>query len=379
MDIAHWAARHRRSILSLFLLFAVAGVLTAFRMPVALFPRVNFPRIAINVDTGDQPADQMVIAVTRKIEQAVRPVPGVASIRSTSSRGSAEISVNFVWGSDMGAALLQVESAVNQILPDLPADTTFMVRRMDPTVFPMAAYSLTSDTLSQVELHDVGVQQLVPLLSAINGVARVRVMGGKTLEYRVEVDPAKLAAYGLAFSDVTAALSAANVLQAVGRIEDHYKLYLTMSDTRIHSLKDIRNTILKSGENGLVRLNDIARVYAAEKPEWLKTSADGKHAVLVMVYQQPDANTVQIVHDVKTRLAAYHDKLPKGLHIANWYDQSQLVVRIRRQCSRCHPDRGAAGGPGALRISAQCEDHPGGDDHRAGGPGHRGTAAVRPW
>ncbi len=326
MDIAHWAAAHRRSILSLFLLFAVAGVLTAFHLPVALFPHVNFPRIAINVDTGDQPADQMVIAVTRKIEQAVRPVPGVASIRSTTSRGSAEISVNFVWGSDMGAALLQVQSAVNQILSDLPAGTTFLVRRMDPTVFPMAAYSLTSSTLSQTELHDIGVQQLLPLLSSIKGVARVRVMGGKESEYRVEVDPVKLAAYGLSFSDVTKALSAANVLQAVGRLEDHYKLYLTMADTRIHSLTDIRNTILRSGANGLVRLNDIARVYASEKPEWLKVSADGKQAALVMVYQQPDANTVQIVDDIHSRLAAYHDKLPKGLHIANWYDQSRLVV-----------------------------------------------------
>ena len=326
MDIAHWAASHRRSILSLFLLFAVAGVLTAFHLPVALFPHINFPRIAINVETGDQPADQMVIAVTRKIEQAVRPVPGVASIRSTSSRGSAEISVNFDWGSNMGAAMLQVQSAVTQVLPDLPAGTTFKVRRMDPTVFPMAAYSLTSTTLSQTELHDIGMYQLVPLLSAINGVARVQVMGGKTSEYRVEVDPVKLAAYSLTFEDVTKALSTANVLQAVGRMEDHYKLYLTMSDTRIHSLEDIRDTILRSGENGLVRLQDIARVYASEKPVWLKVSADGKQAVLVMVYQQPGANTVQIVNDIKSHLAAFHDKLPKGLHIANWYDQSQLVV-----------------------------------------------------
>lgn len=326
MDIAHWAAGHRRSILSLFLLFAVAGVLTAFRLPVALFPRVNFPRIAINVDAGDQPAEQMVIAVTRKIEQAVRPVPGVRSIRSTSTRGSAEISVNFVWGIDMGAALLQIELAVNQILPDLPAGTAFMVRRMDPTVFPMAAYSLTSNTLTQVDLRDVGVQQLVPLLSEINGVARVDIMGGKTMEYRVEVDPVKLDAYGLTFTDVTGALSAANVLQAVGRLEDHYKLYLTMSDTRIHSLQDIRNTILRSGENGLVRMKDIARVYASEKPNWLKVSADGKQAVLVMVYQQPHANTVKIVKDIQARLSEYHDKLPKDMSIANWYDQSQLVT-----------------------------------------------------
>jgi CzcA family heavy metal efflux pump len=234
--------------------------------------------------------------------------------------------VNFNWGIDMGAALLQTESAVNQLLPDLPPGTTFMVRRMDPTVFPMAAYSLTSHGLSQVQLHDIGEQQILPLLSAIDGIARVRVMGGQTLEYRVEVDPVKLAAYGLAFTDVTGALSAANVLQAVGRIEDHYKLYLTMSDTRIHSIDDIRNTILRSGENGLVRLKDIARVYASAKPEWLKVSADGKQAVLVMVYQQPNANTVKIVKDIQARLAQYRDKLPKDLTIANWYDQSQLVT-----------------------------------------------------
>ena len=326
MDIAHWAAGHRRSILALFLFFAVAGMLTAIRLPVSLFPRVSFPRIAISVDAGDRPADQMVIAVTRKIEQAVRPVPGVRSIRSTSTRGSADISVNFVWGSDMGAALLQVESAVNRILPSLPPGTVFTARRMDPTVFPMAAYSLTSDTLGQVALRDVGEQQLLPLLSAINGVAQVVVMGGRVLEYRVDVDPVKLNAFGLALSDVAAALNASNVLQAVGRIEDHYKLYLTLSDNRIRSLDDIRRTVLRSGKNGLVRLDDIARVYASEKPSWLKVSADGKQAVLVMVYQQPDANTVQIVRDVRSRLDAFRGTLPKGIHIANWYDQSRLVI-----------------------------------------------------
>ena len=99
-----------------------------------------------------------------------------------------------------------------------------------------------------------------------------------------------------------------------------------MSDTRIRHLKDIRNTILRSGENGLVRLEDIARVYPSDKPEWLKVSADGKPAVLVMVYQQPNANTVQIVRDIQARLTEYHAKLPQGMTIANWYDQSQLVT-----------------------------------------------------
>ena len=326
MDIAHWAAAHRRSILSLFLFFAIAGILTAISLPVSLFPHTNFPRIAISVDAGDMPADQMVISVTRKIEQAVRPVPGVKSIRSASTRGSADISVNFEWGSDMEASLLLVESAINQIMPDLPAGTTFLVRRMDPTVFPVAAYSLTSDSISQVKLRDVGDLQLVPLLSSIKGIARVKVMGGQTMEFRVEVDPVKLNAYGLSFEDVANALKTANVLEAVGRIEDHYKLYLSMSDTRIRNIDDIRNTILRSGDNGVVRLDDIARVYVSDKPQWVKVTADRKQAVLVMIYQQPDANTVQIVKDIKARLSEYHNKLPKGMNIANWYDQSQLVT-----------------------------------------------------
>ena len=326
MDIAHWAAAHRRSILFLVAILALAGIAAGMKLPVALFPHVDFPRVVVSLDAGDRPADQMVIVVTRLVEQAVRSVPGVVSLRSTTSRGSAELSINFGWGDDMVAAMLQVESAVNQVLPELPAGTRFSVRRMDPTVFPVAAYSLTSDSLSPVALHDLAQHQLVPLLSSINGVARVVVMGGEEAEYRVEVDPEKLAAYGLTLSDVTASLSASNVLQAVGRLEDHYKLYLLLSDTRIRSLQTIEETVLRSGTDGLVRLDDIARVYPASAPQWLRVTADGHDAVLVQVYQQPGGNTVQVVDGVKQRLDAYHDKLPGGVNIANWYDQSQLIT-----------------------------------------------------
>ncbi len=326
MDVAHWAAYHRRSILFLVALLALAGVAASFKLPVALFPQVDFPRVVVSLETGDRPADQMVIAVTRPVEQAVRAVPGVVGLRSTTSRGSAELSINFGWGGDMVAAMLQVESAVNQVLPQLPAGTAFSVRRMDPTVFPVAAYSLTSDNQSLVQLRDLASYQLVPLLSAVDGVASVAVMGGRQAEYRVEVDPDKLAAFGLTFSDVAAALSASNVLQAVGRLEDRYKLYLLLSDTRIRSLQTIENTVLRSGVDGLVRLEDIARVYTATAPQWLRVTADGHDAVLVQIYQQPGGNTVKIVDDIKQRLQDYRDKLPHGVRIANWYDQSQLIT-----------------------------------------------------
>ncbi len=326
MKLSHWAARHRRSILFLVLIITLGGVVAALKLPVALFPQVSFPRIVVMLDAGDRPADQMVIAVTRPVEQAVRSVPGVVSLRSKTSRGSAELSINFGWGDDMIAAMLQVESAINQILPTLPGGTRFTVRRMDPTVFPVTAYSLTSNSQSLVQLRDLAKYQLVPLLSSVKGVAKVMVMGGKQAEYRVEIDPDKLAAYGLTFSDVVRSVSASNVLQAVGRLEDHYKLYLLLSDTRIRSLHTLEETVLRSGADGLVRLDDIASVYSATTPQWLRVTADGHDAVLVQVYQQPGGNTVQIVDGVKQQLKNYAGKLPAGVKIANWYDQSRLIT-----------------------------------------------------
>jgi CzcA family heavy metal efflux pump len=326
MDFAHWAAKHRRSILFLVVLLSLGGIGAALNLPVALFPRVDFPRVVVSLEAGDRPADQMAIAIVRPVEQAVRSVPNVVSLRSTTSRGSAELSINFAWGNDMVAATLQVGAAVNQVLASLPPGTSFRVKRMDPTVFPVAAYSLTSDTKSLVTLRDIAHNQLLPLLSAIQGVARVDIVGGKKAEYRVEVSPDKLAAYGLTFSDVAKSISASNTLQAVGRMEDHYKLFLMLSDTRIHSLKTIEKTVLRSGSDGLVRLDDIARVYATTAPQWTRVTADGHDATIVQVYQQPGGNTVKIVKAIKQKLAEYRSKLSPEVHIANWYDQSQLIT-----------------------------------------------------
>ncbi|MHB8621989.1 MAG: efflux RND transporter permease subunit [Sulfuricaulis sp.] len=326
MSVATWAAGHRRSILFLLVVLALAGVISAFQLPVALFPNVDFPRILVEVSAGDRPGEQMVISVTRPVEQAVRSVPSVRDIRSTTSRGTADLSINFDWGTDMALALQQVESAVNQALPGLPPGTSFTARRMDPTVFPVAAYSLTSKLESQVQLRDIAMYQLVPLLSAINGVARVGVLGGAQAEYRVDVDPTQLQAYGLTFDDVVKALSASNVLQAVGRLEDHYKLFLLLSDTRFQNIDQIRQTVLRSGENGLVQLADIATVHEATAPQWLRVTADGHEAVSIEIYQQPGGNTVEIVRAVQAQFAAYRDKLPADLTISNWYDQSKLIT-----------------------------------------------------
>jgi CzcA family heavy metal efflux pump len=326
MNFTAWAQRHARSILFLLGALVVAGAVATFSLPVALFPLVSFPRVRISLDSGDRPAEQMAIEVTTPVEGAVRAIPGVRNVRSATSRGAAEISINFDWGEDMVSAMLQAQSEVNKILPTLPAGTTFNVERMDPTVFPVIAYSLTSNSQSLVELRDLALYTLRPALSTVQGVARVRVQGGSTEEYRVNVDLDKLQSFHMTLNEVATALSGSNVLVAVGKLEQYNKLYLVISDTRFKTFEEIERTVLRSTSDGVVLLHDVATIEHSTEPQWIRVTADGRDAVLFQVYQQPGGNTVKIAEGIKAKLAQISKQIPEGVKIANWYDQSDLIV-----------------------------------------------------
>jgi len=326
MNFATWVQNHRRSVLFLLALLALGGAVSLFQLPVALFPEVHFPRVRVMLEAGSRPSQEMMLQVTRPVERAVRAVRGVRSVRSNTARGSTDISINFNWGHNMVDALLQVESAINQIKPDLPPGTRFTAKYMDPSDYgPVIAYSLTSKKVNQVKLRNLARYQMVPFLSSVKGVAKVTVQGGKKAEYRVSVDPARLNALGLSISDVAKALSASNVLTAVGRVQDHYKLYLEVSDTRFQSLSQIRHTVLRSGSDGEVQLEDVADVSLTTAPEYKRFTADGQQAVLLNVYQQPGASVVKLSRDLKARLAQFQPKMPADVQLHQWYNQSVLV------------------------------------------------------
>jgi CzcA family heavy metal efflux pump len=326
MNFSQWMQAHRRSLLFVIGLLAVAGALTAFRLPISLFPNVAFPRAVVSLDAGDRPAEQMATLVTMPVEEALRRVPNVLDVESKTSRGSAEISVNFNWGTDMAQATLQAQSSISEILGTLPQGTSMQVRRMDPTVFPVLAYSLTSKQQSLSALHDLAQFQMRPLLSSVEGVARVDVTGGATDEFEVAVDPARLAAYKLSLADVSKAISASNVLMATGRIEDHYKLYLVIADATITKLDDLRNVVVSANGPAQIRLGDVATVRAGVTPQWMRVTADGQDAVLVNIYQQPGANSVAMAKAIRAKLSVFQAQMPPGVRLANWYDQSELVT-----------------------------------------------------
>jgi len=324
--VARGTARHQRSLLLLLVLLVAGGVFFGLRLPVALFPQVAFPRVVVTLDAGDRPAEEMAALVTYPVETALRSIPSVRGVRSTTSRGSAEISVNFTWGIDMTAATLQAQAALAQVMPSLPAGTRTLVRRMDPTVFPVIAYSLTSPVRSGTDLYDLAWYRLRPLLSTVDGVASVGVLGGAPEEIHVIASPARLERFGLTVSDVANALSATNVIRAAGVLEDEYKLYLVLTDARPADLDQLANVVLRSGRDGLVRLEDVATVSRAAAPRRTVVNADGRPAVLFQVYQQPGGNTVRIARDIKRTLAGARDLLPADVKVANWYDQSDLIT-----------------------------------------------------
>ncbi len=325
MTVADWAFGHRRSLLFLLALLVAGGAVSAFILPVALFPHVQFPLASIDVDAGDRPAERMAIEVTGPVEEEVRAISGVRGVRSTTSRGSAEIVVSFAWGEDMDAAFSHLEGALARLAPRLPAGTVSNVRRKEPTMFPAMAYSLTSDRRSLTELRRLAYYDIRPALAATSGVARISIQGGTVEEIEVVVDPAKLQAFGLTLAEVSAALGAANVQEAVGRIEDRGKLFLVMNDSTLADLDQVRAVAVRAGPDGVVRLGMIAAVRASSAPDWTRVNADGHPAVIIQAFQQPTGNTIAMADALAEAISGVRQRLPADVTIATWYDQSELI------------------------------------------------------
>lgn len=296
-----------------------------FDMPISLFPNVDFPRIVILADNGEEPAERMMIEVTRPLEEAARAIPGVVVVKSITSRGSSEISVNFTWGTDIIQALELLQGKVASIRNQLPTTVSIEIERMNATVFPIEGFSLVSDSLNQVQLRDVAYYTIRPALVRINGIASVVVLGGKQREFLVEVDPLKLQSYRLSVSDISAAVERTNVVSATGLVERNYQLYLTLVDGLYGQLDDIKKTVVATRNSVPITIADIGTVGPSEKREFVRITADGKQAVLVNVIRQPAGNTVEIGREVRAELANLQSTIPRGIEIRFFYDQGDFI------------------------------------------------------
>lgn len=318
--------KHSRAIYLAAILLTVGGGFALTRLPVGLFPQIDYPRVIVSIDAGDRDAAQMAAQITRPVEIALRAVPAVTGIRSTTSRGSAEVALNFAWGDDMVSAALATEGALATILPDLPVGARFNVRRADPSLFPVFGLALTSRSLDPAALRQLAEQQVRPALTATPGVAGVDVLGGAPREFAVDIDPARLQTLGLSFADVAAAISKANTVRGVGRMEDRHRLYLVLLDNRVGTTVDLAAIPVKTGSTGagVVTLGQIARIRPAEQDLFTRVTSNGQSAVLLNIRQSINGNSVAIVQGVNARLKLAG--IPPTVTVTPFYDQTELVI-----------------------------------------------------
>ncbi|MDB4898847.1 MAG: acriflavin resistance protein [Gemmatimonadetes bacterium] len=318
-SLAGAVASQRRFVYLVVALMCAAGIWAALRLPSAIYPELQFPRIAIVAQGSSLGARQVVFAITQPIEEAVGVVPGVTRVVSRSIRGASEISVTFAPSTDMAYALQQTQARVNQIRGTLPPELEIDVERLSPSLFPILSYNLEGG--APAVLYDIARYQIRPVLSRVPGVGRVDVQASDIREIEVIADPVRLAEQGLSYDDLATAIRTSTAANAVGRVAQDYKQFLVVTATEATTTDDIGNVIVGHG----LRVRDIASVQMGTEDHVRIVAGDGQPAALLNITRQVGGNTTAIADSVAQAAITLRKTLPKGVTLKPVYDQASLV------------------------------------------------------
>lgn len=326
LENEHWTARYLKSILFVIVALAVFGIYLAYSIPIAVFPSTNFPRIVVGVDNGVMPIDQMQVTVTRPLEEALNVVPGLESVQSITSRGSAEIDLFFNWNVDMFQTLQSVNAAIGRVQTALPPSAAVTATRLTFAAFPIIGYSITSDTVPQTKLWEIANYSLKPQLNRLPGVQSVIIQGGQEPEFEIQPDPAKLVEAQVTVPNLLDAVGKSNLIDSPGLIERNHMLVLALVSGQARTLEDIGGIVAKAAPNGTpIRIRDVATIRRSVKPVYTIVTANGKAAILLNIFRQPDSNTAAVAEAVHESIDRLRAGLPAGAKFEPFYDQSDLV------------------------------------------------------
>jgi len=323
---SYWLPRHAKSIIFLILTVALLGGYLAFTIPVSVFPETNFPRVLIGVDNGVMPIDQMMVTITRPLEEAVNSVPGLQQVRSITSRGSAEIDLFFDWRVDMFQTLQYVNAAISRVQPDLPPTASVVAHRMTFASFPIIGYSLTSTSIPQTQLWEIATYEMKPRLNRLDGVSTVLVQGGQEPEFHIVPDPAKLLTTNVTITDILDTMRRTNMIDSPGLFDANHQLVLGLVSGQVHTPEQIAQAVIKTTPAGVpVRVGDIGEVTRSVKPVYTVVTGNQKPAVLLNINRQIDSNTLAVANEVHADIDQLKQSLPPGIKISSFYDQSWIV------------------------------------------------------
>ncbi len=317
----------RSTILSLFAVIALSllGVILAQSIPNAVFPEFVFHRAIILADSAELPAGQMLVAVTRPLEEAAYNVAGTTLVRSTTTRGSAEIDVYFAESNDPTTSFELLGAALAEARAHLPAGTTVDTRLLSTGTFPILDLSLSSRVRNLTELTDVAFYDMVPSLHRIAGVFRVEMIGAKYREYVVRLDPARMLAQGLTPDQVVTGLKQANVIASAGRLLDQHRMLLTVVTGDLHQSDQLLAVPLATVNNHPVYVRDVASVDPGITEDYIRATSEHGPSVTVGISRTPDGDTERIAQQARAIVAEFRRRYP-DVTFSFSYDQAALVA-----------------------------------------------------
>jgi CzcA family heavy metal efflux pump len=312
--------------ISVILAVIIAGGLLFYgQIQVSLFPEITFPKLKVIADNGEQPVDKMMVTVTRPLEDAIKQVPDLKILRSTTSRGTCEISAFLNWGADIDVNQQMLESRISQIKNELPPDVQIEVEKMNPSILPVIGFTVESDKKTPIELNLIATYIIKPFLSQIDGVSSVGIIGGKTKEYWIELNQLKMSTFSVTPDMIRDVFSQNHFITSNGFQADYRRLYLNITDAGLYSLSDVENVVLRNDGKRIIKLKDIADINVREKTEYTRINANGRQGLLVAILKQPNANLVKLSENVASKQQELEKILPPDVHVSLYYDQADFV------------------------------------------------------
>ncbi len=316
----------RRPVMTILVMasFVIAGIFGYKNLPVAAIPRVDFPTIQVTATLPGASPETMAASVASILERQFATIAGVSSMTSTSSLGFTSIVLQFDLNRNIDGAALDVQSAISSALrrlpPELPAPPSF--RKVNPADFSVMFMTLRS---SQVRLSDVdafATRSILPRISTLPGVAQVLIFGSQKYAVRVRANLDQLAVRGLTLQELQNAIVNANSSKPVGSIADRRQSSILDATGPIQKAKDY-NPVIVTWQNGApVRISDVANSIDSVENDKVASWHDGTRSIVLAVFKQPDANTVEVVDRVKAMLPAIQAELPSGVSINLLADRS---------------------------------------------------------
>ncbi|MDR7378022.1 multidrug efflux pump [Rhodoferax ferrireducens] len=315
---------------------AIAGVIGFFLLPVAPLPQVDFPTISVSASLPGASPDTMAATVATPLERALGAIAGVTQMTSNSSLGSSRVTLQFDLDRDIDGAARDVQAAINAartLLPTgMPSNPSY--RKVNPADSPIMLLSLTSDTLTRGQMYDAASTVLAQRLAQVDGIGQVNIGGGALPAVRVELDPNKLSANGIALDTVRQAITNTNANRPKGAVEDGTRNWQIGANDQARTAAEFAPQIIRYTNGSAVRMQDVGQVLDSVVDVRNYGAADGKPAILLILFKQPGANIIDAVDKVRALLPHLRAAIPPAIDLKVVMDRTPTIRASLREVER---------------------------------------------